>query len=40
VPSLKLSKLSQYFRSSMVAFFLKHTLLNERLAKNMPGWRS
>jgi hypothetical protein len=37
VPSLNLSKLSQYFRSSMVAFFLKRTL-NERLAKNMLGW--
>ena len=38
VPSLNLSKLSQYFRSSMVAFFLKRTLLNERLARNMLGW--
>jgi hypothetical protein len=38
VPSLDLAKLSQYFRSSMVACFLKHSLLNERLARNMLGW--
>jgi hypothetical protein len=38
VPSLDLAKLSQYFRSSMVAFFLKRTLLNERLARNMLDW--
>ena len=38
MPSLNLSELSQYFRSSMVAFFLKRTLLNERLARNMLGW--
>jgi len=38
VPSLNLSELSQYFRSRMVAFFLKRTLLNERLARNMLGW--
>jgi hypothetical protein len=38
VPSLDLAKLSHYFRSSMVAFFLKRSLLNERLAKNMLGW--
>ena len=38
MPSLDLSKLSQYFRSSMVAFFLKRTLLNERLARNLLGW--
>jgi hypothetical protein len=38
VPSLNLDKLSQYFRSSMVAFFLKRSLLNERLARNMLGW--
>ncbi len=34
VQCLNLSKLSQYFRASMVAFFLKRTLLNERLARN------
>jgi hypothetical protein len=34
VPCPNLSKLSQYFRASMVAFFLKRTLLNERLARN------
>ena len=38
MPSLNLSEFSQYFRSSMVAFFLKRTLLNERLARNMLGW--
>ena len=38
VPSLYLAKLSQYFRSSMVAYFLKHSLLNKRLARNMLGW--
>ena len=38
VPCLDLDRLSQYFRPSMVAFFLKRTLLNERLAKNMLGW--
>ena len=38
VPSLNLAKLSEYFRASMVAFFLKRTLLNERLARNMLGW--
>jgi hypothetical protein len=38
VPSLDLSKLSQYFRSSIVAFLLKRTLLNERLAKNLLDW--
>ena len=29
---------SQYFRSSMLGFFLKRTLLNERLARNKLGW--
>ena len=38
MPSLDLAKLSQYFRSRMVAFILKRTLLNERLARNMLGW--
>jgi len=35
VPSLDLSKLSGYFCSCMVAFFLKRSSLNERLARNM-----
>jgi hypothetical protein len=38
IPSLDVSKLSQYFRNSMVAFFLQRKLLNERLAKNMLDW--
>ena len=38
VPSLNLDKLSQYFRSSIIALFLKRSLLNERLARNMLGW--
>lgn len=38
MPSLDLAKLSQYFRSSMVAYFLYRCLLNERLARNMRGW--
>jgi len=38
VPSLDLTKLSQYFRSRMVAFFLRRSFLNERLARNMLGW--
>ena len=38
VPSLDLAKLGQYFRSSIVAYFLKHSLLNERLTRNMLGW--
>ncbi len=37
-PSLDLAKLSQYFRAGMVDFFLKHTLLNKRLARNMLDW--
>jgi hypothetical protein len=35
VPSLDLSKPSGYFCSCMVAFFLKRSSLNERLARNM-----
>jgi hypothetical protein len=38
VPSLDLIKLSQYFRTSVVAFFLKRTLINQRLARNMLDW--
>jgi hypothetical protein len=38
VPFLDLAKLSQYFRWSMVAFFLKRTFVNERLARNMLDW--
>jgi hypothetical protein len=30
--------LSQYFRSTMIAFFLKRTLINERLGRNMLDW--
>jgi len=37
-PSLDLTKLSQYFRNSTIAFFLQRKLLNERLAKNMLDW--
>jgi len=29
---------TQYFRASMVAFFLRHSLINERLARSMLGW--
>ncbi len=38
VPRLDLSRLSQYFRSSMIAFFLKRQLINKRLAPNMLQW--
>ena len=38
VPSLDVDTLSQYFRSTMIAFFLKRALINERLARNMLGW--
>ena len=39
VPSLDLAKLSHYFRSTMIAFFLKRTLIDERLGRNMLEWR-
>ena len=38
IPRLDLTKISQYFRASMVAFFLKRQLINERLARNMLQW--
>jgi len=38
IPRLDLGRLSQYFRTSMVAFFLQRQLLNERLARNMLEW--
>ena len=38
VPTLDLAKLSQCFRSGMIAFFLQRALMNERLAKNMLDW--
>ena len=39
VPALDLAKLSQYFRSSVLAFFLERKLINDRLARNMLDWR-
>jgi len=38
VPRLDLSRLSQYFRASMLDFFFKRQLINERLAHNMLQW--
>jgi hypothetical protein len=38
VPALNLARLAQYFRASMVAFFLKRSLINERLGRNMLQW--
>jgi hypothetical protein len=38
VPSLDLDKLSAYFRSAVIGFFLERRLINERLAKNMLDW--
>lgn len=38
IPQLALARLSQYFRAWMVGFFLKHQLINERLARNMLQW--
>ncbi len=38
IPSRDVSKLNQFFRNGMVAFFLQRKLLNERLAKNMLVW--
>jgi hypothetical protein len=38
IPQLDLARLSQYFRASMVAFFFKRQLINERLAHNMLQW--
>ena len=38
IPSLDLPRLAQYFRASIVAFFLRRSLINERLATSMLGW--
>ena len=38
VPSLDVAKLSQYFRSTVIDFFLQRRLIDERLAKNMIDW--
>jgi hypothetical protein len=38
IPQLDLARLSQYFRASMVAFFFKRQLIDERLAHNMLQW--
>jgi hypothetical protein len=38
VPSLDMAKLSQYFRSTVIGFFLERRLINERLARNMLDW--
>ena len=38
IPRLDLSRLSQYFRASMVDFFFKRQLINQRLARNMLQW--
>jgi hypothetical protein len=38
VPSLDMGKLSQYFRSTVIRFFLQKRLINERLAKSMQNW--
>jgi hypothetical protein len=38
VSALDLQRLAQYFRASMVAFFLERCLINERLARSMLGW--
>jgi hypothetical protein len=38
LPSLDLPRLAQYFRASIVALFLRRSLINARLAKSMLGW--
>jgi len=38
IPQLDLARLSQYFRASMVRFFLERELINDRLAHNMMQW--
>ena len=38
VPSLDSAKLGQYFRSTVIGFFLERRLIDERLAKNMLAW--
>ena len=37
-PSLDPAKLSQYFRSTVIGFFLERRLIDERLANNMLDW--
>ena len=38
IPQIDLVRLCQYFRASMVTFFLKRELINQRLARNMLQW--
>jgi len=38
LPSLDPAKLGQYFRSTVIGFFLERRLIDERLAKNMLDW--
>jgi len=38
IPQLDLARLGQYFQASMVDFFFKRQLINERLARNMLQW--
>jgi len=38
VPSLDPAKLGQYFRATVIGFFHKRRLIDERLAKNMLAW--
>ena len=38
VPSVYLQRLAQYFRASMVAFFLRRSLINLPLARSMLDW--
>src|SRR5271157_1412834 len=38
VPAVDLQRLAQYYRASMVAFFLRRSLINEQLAGSMLGW--
>jgi hypothetical protein len=38
VPSLDMAKLSQYFRATVIGFFLERRLIDQRLAKNLLDW--
>jgi hypothetical protein len=38
IPTLDLARLVQYFRASIVAFFLQRSLINQRLARSMLDW--
>jgi hypothetical protein len=38
VPAVDLPRLAQYFPASVIGFFLRRSLINERLAKSMLGW--